>query len=186
MAKQFPSFAPAHLDFILKQTMYFVATATEDSRVNLSPKGLDTLRVITPNRLIWLNLTGSGNESAAHVAISPRMTVMFCSFEGSPLILRAYGSARVVHPYDEEWAALLAQFPVQPGPRQVFDMTIDLVQTSCGFGVPLCASQENRTLIDDWAEAKGADGVVRYWEQKNQTTIDGLPTHVLQPRNEHG
>jgi len=109
MAKQYSRLKPTHLEFIEKQKIYFVASATEESRVNLSPKGLDTLKVLSDKRLIWLNLTGSGNETAAHVSLNSRITIMFCAFVGSPLILRVYGNARVVHPYNAEWGELLSQ-----------------------------------------------------------------------------
>ncbi|HUN00562.1 MAG TPA: pyridoxamine 5'-phosphate oxidase family protein [Halothiobacillus sp.] len=179
MAKQYSHLNPTHIEFIKNQKMYFVASATEDSRINVSPKGLDTLRVLNDNRLIWLNLTGSGNETAAHVLLNPRITIMFCAFVGNPLILRVYGNARVVHSYNEEWVELLSYFPEQPCPRQIFDVQIDLVQTSCGFGVPLFDSVADRSMINDWAEAKGPEGVEEYWAKKNQTSLDGLPTHIL-------
>lgn len=179
MAKQYSRLNPTHIEFIEKQKIYFVASATEESRVNLSPKGLDTLRVLSDNRVIWLNLTGSGNETAAHVSLNSRITIMFCAFVGSPLILRVYGNARVVHSYNAEWGELLSYFPKQPGPRQIFDVQIDLVQTSCGFGVPLFDLVADREMINDWAEAKGPDGIEEYWVKKNQTSIDGLPTHIL-------
>lgn len=179
MAKQYARLNPVHVEFIKNQKMYFVASAAEEGRVNVSPKGLDTLRILDDNRLIWLNLTGSGNETAAHVSLNSRMTIMFCAFIGSPLILRVYGNARVIHPYHDEWLTLLSCFPEQPGPRQIFDLQIDLVQTSCGFGVPLYDSVADRSMIDDWAKAKGPEGIEEYWAKKNQTSIDGLPTHIL-------
>ena len=159
--------------------MFFVATATADSRVNLSPKGMDTLRVLDANRVVWLNVTGSGNETAAHVQIDPRMTLMFCAFEGDALILRLYGKARVVHQNDADWRALYAQFQPLPGARQFFDMTVDLVQTSCGFGVPRYRFERQRDFLCEWAERKGEHGIRDYWRDKNQYTIDGLPTYVV-------
>src|SRR5210317_282022 len=116
--------------------MYFVATAGAEGMVNLSPKGMDSLRVLDDATVAWLNLTGSGNESAAHVLENGRMTIMFCSFGKQPLIMRLYGRARVVHRRDEEWARLLDLFPEYPSARQVFVMDIQMVQTSCGYGVP--------------------------------------------------
>jgi hypothetical protein len=183
MAKQFLELSAAHAAFIQKQAVYFVGTATEQSRINISPKGLDTLRILSPTRIVWLNLTGSGNESAAHVALSPRMTLMFCSFEQAPLILRTYGQARVIHPRDAAWAELHALFPNHPGARQLFNVTIDLVQTSCGFGVPECtqtsAGLNDRPTLNHWAEKKGSAGIAAYWQEKNQISIDGLPSHIL-------
>jgi hypothetical protein len=180
MASQHPEISDKLRDFISRQHVYFVATATADSRVNLSPKGIDSLRVLGPNRVVWLNLTGSGNESAAHVLADGRMTVMFCAFAGPPMILRLYGRARVVHRNDADWAELLAHFPEQRGVRQLFDLDVDLVQTSCGFGVPLMEFSADRTQLTDWADRKDDDGIRAYWEQKNQRSIDGLPTEILE------
>lgn len=181
MAKCFPSLNAQHQQFIAEQHLFFVATATAESRVNLSPKGMNTLKVLGPDRVVWLNLTGSGNESAAHVQADPRMTLMFCAFTGTPLILRVYGKARVVHPYDADWAEWLAHFPAQVGARQVFVLTVDLVQTSCGFGVPLMAYEGDREQLAKWAEAKGDDGLHQYWRERNQHSIDGIATHIQKP-----
>lgn len=162
--------------FIAAQHMFFVATAARDGRVNVSPKGLDSLRVLGPNRVVWLNGTGSGNESAAHILDSPRMTLMFCALSGKPLILRLYGTARAIHEGDTEWEELVGLFPPMRGARNIFDVDIDLVQTSCGFGVPLFDYQEQRTLMDSWAAHKGSDGLRRYHHEKNGYSIDGFPT----------
>jgi hypothetical protein len=137
MGKRFSELNDQHIRFIDRQKMFFVGTAAAESRVNVSPKGMDSLRVLGNNRVVWLNVTGSGNESSAHVQQNPRMTIMFCAFEGLPLILRLYGTARVIHPRDAEWAELYALFPPLPGARQIFDLSVDLVQTSCGQAVPL-------------------------------------------------
>lgn len=179
MAKRYPSLEPTHEAFIRAQSLYFVATATADSRINLSPKGLDTLRILGPNRLLWLNLTGSGNESAAHVRLNPRMTLMFCAFDAPPLILRLYGTARTVHPRAPEWAELHAQFPNHPGARQIFELSIDEVQTSCGFGVPLLSQAQDRPTLNQWANKKGVDGIAQYWADKNLHSIDHLPTGIF-------
>ena len=165
--------------FIEAQKIFFVGTATSDGRVNVSPKGMDSLRVINKNRVVWLNVTGSGNETAAHVQENPRMTLMFCAFEGDPLILRLYGKARVVHRKDTEWQQLFSQFPPLPGARQIFDLTVDLVQTSCGMGVPFYDYAGERGQLINWAEKKGQDGVKAYWKEKNQLSIDGKPTHIV-------
>ncbi len=183
MAKQSPALQDMHRAFIEQQAIFFVGTASAESRVNVSPKGLDTLRILSPNRIVWLNLTGSGNESAAHVRLNARMTLMFCSFDANPLILRAYGQARVIHPRDAAWADLHAVFPDYPGARQIFDLAIDLVQTSCGFGVPEFAADAHafseRATLNRWAEKKGSAGIAAYWQEKNQISIDGLPSHIL-------
>ena len=124
------------INFIKAQPMFFVGTAAPDGRVNISPKGLQSLRVLSETKIIWLNLSGSGNETAAHVRELPRMTLMFCAFEGDAMILRVYGAAKVLHPADEVWDQLIAQFSKMAGSRQIFELEIDLVQTSCGTGVP--------------------------------------------------
>ncbi len=167
-------------DFIRQQKVYFVGTATQDSRVNLSPKGMDSLRVLSPNQVVWLNVTGSGNETAAHVQQQPRMTLMFCAFDGAPLILRLYGSAKVVHHKDPQWDELYRLFQPLPGARQLFVLDIDLVQTSCGMGVPFFDYVDERDHLNEWALKKGEDGIEQYWEQKNQTSLDGLPSHIME------
>lgn len=179
MAQRYAEIPERLADFIQRQRMFFVATAAPDGRINVSPKGMDTLRVLAPDRVIWLNVTGSGNETAAHLLDSNRMTLMFCAFDGDPLILRLYGQARAVHPRDAQWVALTAHFPPIPGARQVNDMHVDLVQTSCGMGVPLYEFKGERDQLRRWAEKKGATGIAEYWEQKNQTSIDGKPTKIL-------
>jgi hypothetical protein len=165
--------------FIRAQTVFFVGTADREGRVNVSPKGMDTLRVLAANRVVWLNLTGSGNETAAHLAAHDRMTLMFCAFTGEPLILRLYGRAVAVHPRDAAWAQLASLFPALPGARQCIDMTIDLVQTSCGFGVPLLDFKAQRDTLLRWADKKGAAGLEHYWQEKNRISLDGKPTHIL-------
>ena len=133
MAKLYEQISPKLQQFIEDQKIFFVATATADSRINLSPKGMDSLRILAPNRVAWLNVTGSGNETAAHVQENPRMTLMFTAFEDNPLILRIYGTATAVHKDDPEWQRLFPLFTPLPGARQIFDLTVDLVQTSCGM-----------------------------------------------------
>ncbi len=167
-------------DFIRAQKIFFVGTADREGRVNVSPKGMDTLRVLDANRVVWLNLTGSGNETAAHLAAHGRMTLMFCAFEGEPLILRLYGHAAVIHPRDAAWPQLASLFPPLPGARQLIDMAIDLVQTSCGFGVPLMEFKAERDTLIRWADRKGADGIKKYWEEKNRVSLDHKPTNILE------
>jgi len=162
--------------FIEDQHVFFVGTAARDGRVNVSPKGLDSLRVLDPNRVAWLNVTGSGNETAAHILDTNRMTIMFCSFAKRPLILRLYGTATEVQPDQPEWAELTALFPKTPGARQIFDVAVERVQTSCGYGVPRMSLDEDRELLKTWASKKGPDGLVGYREDKNMVSIDGLPT----------
>lgn len=166
-------------EFIDDQKIFFVGTADTDGRVNVSPKGMDSLKIINANQLIWLNLTGSGNETAAHVLEQPRMTLMFCSFEGKPLILRVYGKARAIHPRDEEWTKWITLFPEYPGSRQIYLVDVDSAQTSCGFAVPSFEYKEDREDLVYWTNKIGDDGVKNYWKEKNQTSIDGKPTKIL-------
>lgn len=179
MGKQFDALSKTHMQFIAEQKIFFVGTATADSRVNVSPKGMNSFRVLGENRVAWLNVTGSGNETAAHVQLNPRMTIMFCAYEGDPLILRLYGTARVVHRHDAEWHTLFPLFEPLPGARQIFDLAVDLVQTSCGMGVPCFSYAGDRELLKDWAVKKGEAGLQKYWEEKNQTSIDNIPTHIV-------
>lgn len=166
--------------FIAEQKLFFVATADVDGRVSLSPKGLDSLRVLSDNRVVWLNLTGSGNETATHVQNHPRMTLMFMAFSGKPMILRLYGKANVIHQNDRQWQALAPLFDMTlPGARQIFDLDIDLVQASCGTAVPLFDYVGDRSEWLDWSKAKGKAGIQQYWRDKNQVSLDGKPTHIL-------
>jgi len=175
MGKKFTTIEDKQIDFIKAQQMYFVGSATADSRINISPKGMDSLRVINPNRVIWLNVTGSGNETAAHMQSHNRMTIMFCAFEGKPKILRLYGTAKTIHTDDNEWAELYGLFDPLPGARQIFDMHVDLVHTSCGFGVPLYDFVGQREMLNNWAVRKEATvGIAEYWQDKNSVSLDGI------------
>jgi len=167
------------IEFIKNQHLFFVGTAGKDGRVNISPKGMDSLRVIDSEKIVWLNYTGSGNETAAHVLECQRMTLLFCAFEGKPNILRIYGKAIAIHPRDEEWEAILSLFPKVPGARQIFSLAIESVATSCGYSVPLYEHVGERYVLVQWAEKKGKDGVKKYWQDKNQTSIDGKPTGIF-------
>jgi hypothetical protein len=170
------------IEFIEQQKMFFVATAAPDGRVNLSPKGADTLRVIGPNHIRWMSLSGSGNETAGHLKAVNRITMMFCAFEGAALILRCYGTARVIHPRDPDWEEMIADFPTMGGTRQVFDVTINLVQTSCGTGVPVMTYEGERAeteLVPFYAEM-GAEKLEAFWKKKNVETIDGMPTGLFE------
>lgn len=178
MGKQLPHLNDHLTSFISRQHLFFVATAPAEGRVNCSPKGMDALRVLSPNRIAWLNVTGSGNETAAHVLENERMTLMWCAFDGAPLILRAYGKARTVHPGDADWEPLSVHFPPLPGARQIFDLEIEMVQTSCGMAVPLMGFSEDRRLLIDWAEKKSKQELEDYWVEKNTVSLDGLRTGI--------
>ena len=164
--------------FIERQHVFFVGTAAADGRVNISPKGQDTLRVLDANRVAWLNLTGSGNETAAHLLELNRMTLMWCAFEGRPNILRLYGTAAIYHPRDAQWAELLPLFPALPGARQVVVMTVDLVQTSCGMAVPFLDYRAERDELNHSMEKRGPEQVQQYWQNRNARSIDGKPTGI--------
>ncbi len=179
MAEQFASLTEDHISFIQRQHVFFVGTAGAEGRINVSPKGMDTLRVLDAGHVTWLNLTGSGNETAAHVAENSRMTIMFCSFERQPLILRLYGTANAIHPRDESFQERKQLFPEIAGTRQFFDMSIDMVQTSCGWAVPHYEMTGERQTLQKWATNKGDDGLAVHWQEKNQFSIDGKPTRIL-------
>lgn len=176
MAKQFDSITDDQRAFVEAQHIFFTGTAAPDGRVNVSPKGQDAMRILTPNRLIWLNLTGSGNETAGHLLEHPRMTIMWCSFEKRPLIYRVYGTARAIHMGDPDWDELYAHFPDNIGARQIYDVTVEMTQTSCGYAVPFMEFTSDRDTLDRSMQAKGENGVPKYWMDQNLLTIDGKPT----------
>lgn len=176
MAKQYPALDDTHCSFILRQKMFFTATADRDGRVNLSPKGLGTFRILDGNRVAWLDLTGSGNETSAHLEALPRITVMFCAFEEPPQILRLYGTGRVLRRGTAEYRDAIASFDELPGARQIVAMQVELVQTSCGYAVPLYDYRGDRATLISWAESKGEAGVESYRQEKNRTSMDGRPT----------
>ena len=165
--------------FIEAQKIFFVATAPNSGRINLSPKGMDSFRVIDENRVLWLNVTGSGNETAAHLLENDRITIMFCAFEGAPNILRLYGKGKEIKEGDASWNELKQLFPETPGTRQIFDIEIESAQTSCGMSIPFFEYKSERNELNDWASKQGKEGISKYWKEKNQTSIDGLPTHIL-------
>lgn len=178
MAQQFDTLSDELIEWIGQQHLFFVGTAARDGRVNVSPKGQDSLRVVNAREVVWLNLTGSGNETAAHLLDSNRMTLMWCAFDGLPRILRLYGSAETVHPRDEEWEACARLISPPVGARQYFRMHVDLVQTSCGYAVPLLDFVDDRQVLSQWAEKRGNDGIRDYWLEKNRVSLDGAPTGI--------
>jgi hypothetical protein len=187
MAKMFPRIEPPLKEFIERQHIFFTASAAAGSRINLSPKGSDSLRVIGPNLVAYLDQTGSGNEAAAHLRADGRLTIMFCAFEGAPMILRLYGRGRSLPHGTDEYAHLLATAfggDEPPGARQIVALDVELVQTSCGYSVPLYKYKEGRQVLKNWALRKGKDGIREYWREKNAASIDGLPTGMLEVLNE--
>jgi len=177
MGKRLQKLTTSVLEFIGQQKIFFVATAMNEGRINLSPKGIDTFRVLDEKKICWLNLTGSGNETATHVLHNNRMTILFCAFEGPPKILRLYGTAEVFHPGDDKFDSLCSLFPEIAGTRQIFEMDIELVQISCGMGVPLMSFRGDREELIQWAKEKGEKGLKEYRALKNSTSLDGFKTN---------
>ena len=178
MGKFHNSMTDAHIEFISKQKMFFTATAplSADGHINLSPKGLDSFRVLSPTKVIYMDIIGSGNETSAHILENERITFMFCAFDGPPNILRLYGKGYTVLPGNEKWNELSRLFEVPISIRQFIVADIYKVQTSCGFSVPYYTYTGERDHANKWAEKKGKDGLREYIKEKNMVSLDGLPT----------
>ena len=164
MAKIHPQISEELKSFIEAQHIFFTGTAMKDGRVNVSPKGMDSLRVTGPNKIIWRNVAGSGNKTATRLQHVNRINLMWCALEEKPLILRCYGSAKIYNEKDSEFAQYNALFPVSNGARKIFEVDVDTIQTSCGFAVPLMDFKEERQVLAKWAENKGLQGSRNYWE----------------------
>ncbi|HEY9770494.1 MAG TPA: pyridoxamine 5'-phosphate oxidase family protein [Coleofasciculaceae cyanobacterium] len=178
MAKFYSQLTLPLQTFIQKQKIFFTATAPLSGRINLSPKGIDTFRCIDAQTVVYLDLTGSGNETAAHLHENGRITIMFSSFDKNPLILRLYGRGEVISRQSDCFKTLHSLFPDTPGERQIILLKIESVQTSCGFGVPIYEFKEERETLIDWAAKKGKSGIEQYQQAKNLESIDGLPTKL--------
>ena len=178
MGKFHESILPAHQEFIQKQHLFFVCTAPLDANghLNISPKGLDTFRVLSDKKVAYLDFIGSGNETSAHTLENGRITFMFCAFQGPPNILRLYGKGHTVLPDSELWETYAPHFDPYPNTRQIIVADISLVGTSCGYGVPLFEYSSERQIMFDWAEKKGEAGLSAYIQEKNLKSLDGLPT----------
>jgi len=176
MAEIFAALEQSHREALEAAPVYFVATAPAEGRINLSPKGMDSLRVLSPTRLAYLDLTGSGNETAAHLLENDRITLMIYSFNRNALILRVYGRGRSVQAGDSEWDCLIGKFPAIAGIRQIFSIDVETVQTSCGYAVPQMELIAERQTLVKWAEGKGEQGLADYRSTKNMVSIDGMPT----------
>jgi Pyridoxamine 5'-phosphate oxidase len=163
-------------DFIGRQHVFFVGTAptSPEGHLNVSPKGLETFRILGPRSVAYLDLTGSGIETVAHLRENGRITIMFCAFEGRPMILRLHGRGRVVEPADSEWESLIARFPEYPGARSVIVVEVDRIADSCGYAVPRYEYKGERSQLLEWCDRKGPEGLAAYKEQKNRASIDGL------------
>lgn len=177
MGKTYDRIEPGHREWMDEQHLFFVATAPSggDGHVNLSPKGYDTFRVLDDHTVAYLDLTGSGVETVAHLRDNGRLTVMFCAFEGRPRILRLYGTGRVVLPGSTEWDEWAPRFELHPGARAIICLAVDEVRTSCGYAVPFMDHVGERETLREWTENKGDDGVSRYHAERNAESIDGLP-----------
>jgi hypothetical protein len=180
MARFYDKLTPELRDFIARQHVFFVATAAKNGRINLSPKGMNTFRVLDDGRVAYLDLTGSGNETAGHLHHDGRLTIMLCSFDEKPLILRLYGRGHSVRPQDPAWPELIVHFTQLPGQRQIIVLQIESLQTSCGFGVPQFIVPTKRQTLLEWSLKKGPEGIHNYCAEKNQKTIDGLDTNLLE------
>ncbi|HZY35684.1 MAG TPA: pyridoxamine 5'-phosphate oxidase family protein [Mucilaginibacter sp.] len=178
MGKFFTSMLDHHKEFIERQRMFFVASAplNPGGHVNLSPKGMDSFRIFSENKVAYMDIIGSGNETSAHILENGRITFMFCAFDGPPLILRLYGKGYAVLPGDEDWPGLSSRFTLVMSTRQIIVADIDMVQTSCGFGVPYYEYVGERDQVFKWAANKGMDGLETYKAEKNLVSLDGLPT----------
>lgn len=180
MADVFEHITESVRELIVAQHIFFVATAplSADGYINISPKGLDCFRVLSPNHVVYLDLVGSGNETSAHLLENGRITFMFCTFEGAPNIIRLYGTGRTIRSADPEWPELLARFPDYFNTRQIISVEIDRVQTSCGFAVPLMDFVADRDTLSRWAKSRGEEGLARYQCENNAKSIDGLATPI--------
>jgi len=184
MGNFFASIADHHKKFIGSQHLFFVSTAPlkGDGHINLSPKGLDSFRIFSSNKVAYMDIVGSGNETSAHILENGRITFMFCAFSGPPNILRLYGKGHTVLPGDPEWPELSSHFSLLPSTRQIIVADIFKVQTSCGFGVPYYRYTGERDHAHKWADKKGAKGLEEYKQEKNLVSLDGLPTALSQPQ----
>ena len=174
MSEFFESLTQEHIEFVQSQPVFFIATAAAEGRINLSPKGLDTFRVLSPTRVAYLDLGGSGNETHAHLAADGRLTIMFCNFANPALIYRIYGRGRAVLPADPDWAALSGFFELLPGTRQIFDIQVESTQTSCGWGVPRMTFDRERTTLSDYHRKSEPEAWVEKMSGRTRS-IDGLP-----------
>jgi len=178
MGKFSNAIQPHHREFIEKQQMFFVATAplSGSGHVTLSPKGIDGFKVLSDHKVGYMDLIGSGNETAAHTLENGRITFMFCAFQGPPNILRLYGKGAPVLPGTAEWEEFAPHFSILANTRQLIIADIELVQTSCGYVVPLYEHTGERTIMEEWVAKKGPDGLANYIQEKNRVSLDGLPT----------
>lgn len=179
MSQWYKSITSELKEFITKQKVFFVATAPQAGRINLSPKGMDTFRVVSNRRVLYLDLTGSGNETAAHLLENGRITIMFCSFDKTARIVRLYGRGRAIHPRDGKWNEYLAMFRAEPGVRQIMEIDVEAAMTSCGYGVPRVAGLEERDTLRQYWHKRGDGAATQYQRKNNIESIDNLPTGIF-------
>jgi hypothetical protein len=179
MSNWYKVITPELKQFIAAQKVFFVATAPAQGRINLSPKGMDTFRVLSPNRVIYLDITGSGNETAAHLRENGRITIMFCSFDKTARIARLYGHGHTIHPHDANWQEYLAMFLPEPGVRQIMEIDIESTMTSCGYGVPYMETLNERDTLRKYWEKRDEQTLVAYQHKENERSIDDLPTGLF-------
>lgn len=179
MSNWYQQITPELKDFITEQKVFFVATAPTAGRINLSPKGMDTFRVLSAKRVIYLDITGSGNETAAHLVDNGRITIMFCSFDKTARIARLYGRGRPIHRDDAHWADYLGLFPPEPGIRQIMEIDVESAMTSCGYGVPVMENLEERDTLRKYWEKRDDQTLTAYQHKENERSIDGLPTGLF-------
>ncbi len=177
MGKQFEGVDDALAAWIRAQHVYFVASAplARNGHVNLSPKGLDSLAILAPREVAYLDFVGSGAETIAHARENGRITLMLCAFEGPPRIVRLQGRANALEPGDAEFAALAAKLPPRDGVRAVIRIALTRISDSCGYGVPLLRFEGDRKQLDAWVERKGSEGLRKYQLDNNRVSLDGLP-----------
>ena len=180
MSKFFDTITPELAKFIRAQPVFFVATAAPAARINLSPKGMDTFRVLDKKRVAYLDLTGSGNETAAHLMHDGRITIMFCAFDKNAEIARIYGRGAVVHPTDKRWPKLISHFPKLSGVRQIMEIRVESAMTSCGYGVPRMREMTERDTLEKYWTTRGEEKKAQYQQDHNLQSIDGLPTGMAE------
>jgi hypothetical protein len=183
VGRSFDSLSPALAEAVRSAPLFFVATAPldGDGHVNVSPKGGDTLRVLDERTVAYLDLTGSGVETIAHLRENGRITLMVCAFSGAPQIVRIYGRGEVVRRGEDRYEDLAARFPDLPGARAVIRVAVARVGSSCGYAVPLMRYEGERSRLNEWVEARGPEGLVEYRASKNAVSIDGLPALEPEP-----
>lgn len=185
MGRTYDEITEATAAWIERQQMFFIATAPANGgHVNLSPKGLGALRIEGPNRVSYLDLTGSGAETIAHLRDNGRVTIMFCAFEGPPRIVRLYGTGSYVAATDDAFAEAIEAFDEQHGSRAVITVDVERVADSCGYGVPRYTYVEQRKRLAEWSEQRDDEALIQYWAEKNSESIDGLPALQGSPRGQ--